>query len=100
MSLKPRRDRRFPVQLPATLRVEQRDLKVTVHDISLSGARVSAGGAPPTGSSVQLSTVLPPAAPITVQAKVIWTGRGAFGVRFVGALPPRLVVYCTLLTAQ
>jgi PilZ domain len=98
MPHKLRLDRRFVVQLGAVLQLAHREVPVRLEDLSLTGAKLLAVAPPSLGTRIQLSTILPPAAPITLQAEVIWATGGAMGVRFVGARPPRLAAYCKLMT--
>jgi hypothetical protein len=72
-----RRERRFAVDLAATLRGDTEDLPVRLLDLSRGGAHAACSRPPPALSEVTLFR-----GALTVEARVAWAGCGRCGLEF------------------
>ncbi len=73
-----RRERRFAVDLVATLRGEAlADVPIRLLDMSRGGALGECPSPPPTSSAVTLLR-----GALAIEARVAWTKRGRFGLEF------------------
>jgi hypothetical protein len=73
-----RRERRFAVDLAAVLRGGAADVPVRLRDLSRSGALGECPFPPPMFSAVTLLR-----GALAIEARVVWAGRGRFGLEFV-----------------
>ena len=95
-----RRDERFAVRVPVVVTLNARELKGVLADLSLSGARVHVPNiAIKIGTQVILSAVLPPSAPVSLYARVVWThdagsANTTCGLALEGPSNPRVVGFC------
>ena len=73
-----RRERRFAVDLAATLRGEAlADTPIRLRDLSRGGALGECSCPPPASSKVTLLR-----GTLAIEARVAWSGRGRFGLEF------------------
>lgn len=72
-----RREQRFPVDLAAMLRAGPEDLAVRLRDLSRGGALGTCLCPPPARSEVTLVR-----GALAIEAQVVWTVRGRFGLQF------------------
>jgi hypothetical protein len=92
-----RRDERFAVKAPVVISLNRQELKGTLADLSLGGARVHLNNAVvKLGSKVVLTAVLPPSAPVTLHARVVWSNDTSWGLALEGPSNPRVVGFCRL----
>jgi len=73
-----RREQRFAVDLAAKLRGEVAELPVRLRDLSRGGALATCPFPPPALSSVTLLR-----GALAIEARVVWAGRGRFGLEFI-----------------
>jgi hypothetical protein len=73
-----RREQRFSVDLPATLRGEASEIPVRLLDLSRGGALGACPFPPPAACSLTLVRGV-----LAIEARVAWARRGRFGLEFV-----------------
>jgi hypothetical protein len=74
------RSERRTVRIDGLVRLQGRDLSVTVTDLSLGGCKILCNEVLPVGEMVELKLPAVQASPATVQ----WTLPGKAGLRFLG----------------